>query len=415
MKKGLFASLVLLFTGLSLAGQSGFRPGYVIKADHDTLNGLVYYGAEKGFEKECRFKRFDIAREVVYAPDQLIGYGFRNSRYFEAKKKGLNARFLECLLKGTISVYIHPGDFKGGVYVESPETGFFQLKQAHNKISGAGEPGDYRAVLNWLADKSGEASQQVNQVKFEATAIVAFLRNAGSGAGYPEQAYARSDRVHVLGDNSLLPASSRLTLGIAGGYQFLMMGIEGTNVTPFFRAADFNFSYRPAAGLFLNRQFSKRSDRASAEIGLQYLQDTYYAYAEYTYESDQRRDDIFVEFQALQLPVSLKFMLGTGKNRPYIRIGAYKTFLLSSSYERISERDNESEIYLNSYHNYVYHNAFGLTGGMGLEFRMGNVRKISLEAGYMKDFQNLKLPGAKDIYNGDITSNGLSLMARISL
>ncbi len=415
MKKGLVASLVLLFLGFSLAGQSGFRPGYIIKPDQDTLNGLVFYGAEKGFEKECRFKRFDIAREVVYAPDQLIGYGFRNGRYFEAKKTGRNARFLECLLKGTISVFIHPGDLKGKVYVENPEAGLFELTQTRNRIEDVGDLGDYRAVLNWLADKNGGASQQVSQVLFDAQAIASFLRNAGTRAGYVEKTFAKSERVHVLGDKSLLPPASRFTFGITGGYQFLMMGIEGTNVTPFFRAADFNFSYRPAAGLFLNRQFSKRSDRVSAEIGLLYLQDTYYAYAEYTYEMDVRRDDIFVDFQALQLPLSLKFMLGTGKNRPYIRVGAYKTFLLSSSYERISERDNESEIYLNSYRDYIFNNTLGLTGGLGLEFRVGNVRKISVEAGYMKDFQNLTLPGAKYIYNSDITSNGFSLMARISL
>lgn len=415
MKKWFIIPVIGLLFSISAFGQAGFRPGYVIKTDRDTLNGLVYYGTDSYFRKECRFKRFDIARDVSYDPKDIIGYGFRNGRFFESKMEGKKNLFLECLLKGTISVYIYPGDLNGQIFIENQDAGLFQLTKTRNKIKDVGDLGDYKAVLNWLIDKSGKSSSQIIQVQFSAMAITSYLKSAGAKSGYEERGYARSESVHVLKDFSIVSPTSKMTFGLTGGYQYFIVGIPGTNLTPYFKAADFNTSYRPVAGVFLNRKFSKRSDFLSADIAAYYLQDTYYAYAEYVYNMDTYRDDILINFKALQVPITLKFMFGKGTTHPFIRLGGFKTFYLSNSYERLSEQEDDNEIYMNSHNDYTFSGEYGLTGGAGLDFRLGTTRKLSIEAMYNHCFQKITHTGASDIYNSDINSKGISLMARISL
>ena len=113
MKKASFVSIVLVIFSFSIMAQSGFRPGFVIKNNGDTLNGLVFYGANGKFEKSCLFKRFEIAQEISYASDQIKAYGFNNGRYFESKTVGRKKTFFECLVKGEVSVYIVPGKLYG--------------------------------------------------------------------------------------------------------------------------------------------------------------------------------------------------------------------------------------------------------------------------------------------------------------
>ncbi len=127
MKKAIFVSIVLVIFSFSIMAQSGFRPGFIIKNNGDTLNGLVFYGSNGKFEKSCLFKRFEIAQEISYSPGQIKAYGFRNGRYFESKTIGRKKTFLECLVKGDVSVYIIPGKYKGTVYLQSPQTGLFKL------------------------------------------------------------------------------------------------------------------------------------------------------------------------------------------------------------------------------------------------------------------------------------------------
>ncbi len=91
----------LLFWCLSGRAQVGFRQGYVVKNNGDTLTGLLFYGTNGRFAKACRFKRFEIIREVTYRPDDLLAFGFRNGRHFESKFDGKRQAFAECVVKAS--------------------------------------------------------------------------------------------------------------------------------------------------------------------------------------------------------------------------------------------------------------------------------------------------------------------------
>jgi hypothetical protein len=59
----------------------------------------------------------------------------------------------------------------------------------------------------------------------------------------------------------------------------------------------------------------------------------------------------------------------------------------------------------------------GFQGGLGIEFQLGNARRISFEAGYMQGYQALIY--TEDVYyvpmNNKIKSRVISLMFRVNL
>jgi hypothetical protein len=413
MKRSFWAIIILVQLSAAGMAQAGFRPGFIIKSNNDTLNGLVYYGKDGKFEKECRFKRFDIAEAVTYSPDQLKAYGFRNGRYFESKSPANRNIFLECIEKGPVSVYINPGKPNGQVYLEQGSTGILKLAKGTNNIQGTGNFSSFRETVIALLNKSGIQAVSADKLAYRAADIGMFIRKSGAaGAGKTRSFYATSP-VHYIQDFSLVKPASIWSIGFTGGYQYLLINVDGSNYVKYFNVEKFNPSYRPAAGIYITHPFSRKSNLASFDVAAYYFRDTYYCFTTYKDAQITYRDDIFMDFSAIQVPLSLKLTFGKGHMHPYIKAGAFMTFLVSQSYIRYSERQLLNVIYTNHFSDYKFKNETGFLGGIGFDFRMGAARTISLEAGYMNGKQRM------EGYNSDVTTwmhtSTISIMARISL
>ncbi len=89
-----FVFLILFLTAGNLLSQKVFRDGYIIKKSGETLNGLVEYSVKQGAPSECRFKRFDIAHEVVYSANDIKAFGYRNGNRYESKEFNSKTSFL---------------------------------------------------------------------------------------------------------------------------------------------------------------------------------------------------------------------------------------------------------------------------------------------------------------------------------
>jgi outer membrane protein W len=349
--------LIMLLQYPEIYAQADFRKGYIVKVNGDTLTGLVYYGINRKFRKHCRFKRFDLVRQVKYGPENLTAFGFRNGRHFESRTAGNKRIFLECYEKGPVNTYGFPG-----------------------------KPVDPRFTV------------------------------VDSTAGQGLRAFTRTPPVHPITDYSFIATGSRWTAGITGGMQFLKIDIPGQSSTRYFTEADYPASYRPLAGVTVNRRFSKKNDHFSLDLSVSYLADQYYGYAEYKTLSDCR-DDLFLEFSALHVPLSLRYMAGYRGLRPYLKAGFYQSFLLTSHYSRFAERQFGTEIYSDRYSDFKINNDKGFQIGMGLEIPMGTVRKVSIEAWYMQGNQTLTYTGSfySEPLNTKVKSRTFSILAGINL
>ena len=413
MKKAIFVSFVLVLCGYSMMAQSGFRPGFIIKNNGDTLNGLVFYGGNGKFEKSCLFKRFEIAQEVSYSPNQINAYGFRNGRYFESKTTGRNKTFLECLVKGDVSVYIVPGKYNGMVYLQSEHTGLFKLAKGGNKLGEAGNFNNYRDALAWMLNKTGNQEVSLSDLEYDATDIAAAVRESSSLSRNAARGFYLTPGVHYLRDNSVMKEGSLMSAGLTGGYQLVSITTPGNVHTQFFREAKFNTSYRPALGLYINSRFSRKSNLLSASLGLQFVTDSYYGYSEYSDGIEKYRDDIDIDFSEIQAPFSLRLTFGKKGIHPFITAGGFMSFLIDQSYSRLSEAQRGESVYINYFEDFTLDNAFGFIVGAGIQFELGKARLFSLEGGYSKGSQTLSKSNSRAAT--DLNTSVISIMARINL
>ena len=117
----------ILFSSLSEA-QTYFKPGYVIKSEGDTLFGEVDYRGDIRMSKICTFRRN--AKDSVhhFSPDDIIGYRFRDSKYFISKMVDGKKVFLEFLINGRVNIY-YLKDYMGEdhFFIEKDSLGFAEL------------------------------------------------------------------------------------------------------------------------------------------------------------------------------------------------------------------------------------------------------------------------------------------------
>jgi hypothetical protein len=416
INKTLIVFLVLMLAGLYAKGQTGFLPGYIIKNNGDTITGLVFYGTDGKFKNKCRFKRFEILREIAYGPSELRAFGFRNGRRYESKEyKGRNF-FFECRIAGYLSLYSGPGNPNGQLYLEHAATGFIKLFKGTNRMKTGVIFHDFRELLNWLLNQSGYPGKTADSVDYDAASIVRLIRQTEWQPAQPVQVFKHTPSVNWLKDYSFLPGRSSWSFGLTGGYQIVKADVIGNSLTRYFSEAAYDEGSRPSVGFYINYALSKKSGTFSVDLSCLYVSQRYYGYAEYTTISECR-DELFFSYSALQMPLSFKISIGRNRIRPFIKAGVYGSFLLGSDYKRYAERQFGSEIYTDWFSDFHLKNEFGLQGGMGIEIPVGLARRISLEAGYMRG--NQLLIYAEDVYSvpmdNKIKSNVMGIMVSINL
>jgi hypothetical protein len=100
--------MLLLFYATAYS-QYGFRPGYIVKLDGGTEDGLINLHGSAFNAKKCEFKKDSTSAPVIYLPTDIEAYRIKDSKYFISKKVLINNVetnvFLECLISGKVSVY----------------------------------------------------------------------------------------------------------------------------------------------------------------------------------------------------------------------------------------------------------------------------------------------------------------------
>jgi hypothetical protein len=119
--------LFILFSTFAEA-QTYFKPGYVIKSEGDTLFGEVDYRGSFVNSKVCTFRHN--AKDSIrhFSPDDIIGYRFRDSKYYISKMVDGKKVFLEFLINGRVNIYYLKDKWgEDHYYIEKEGLGFAQI------------------------------------------------------------------------------------------------------------------------------------------------------------------------------------------------------------------------------------------------------------------------------------------------
>lgn len=127
MKRFSFLLLTYIFSFCLLQAQSDFRSGYVIKVPGDTLFGEVDYRGDKRMGKSCTFRVSKNDTTIRFTPDEIVGYRFKDSKYFVSKTVNEKKVFLEYLIHGKLDIYYLRDDTTDHYYIEKEDVSLREL------------------------------------------------------------------------------------------------------------------------------------------------------------------------------------------------------------------------------------------------------------------------------------------------
>ena len=411
MKK-IILSLLLTLPGLLLHAQYGYVPGYIIKLNGDTLNGLVYYKSDGELSKSCVFRRFDIAESISYSASRLKGYGFVNGRHFESLQVMGKLKFMECVHEGDLSLFIEPGKSKGKFYIKHKGSNLIKLLPGKNTVEGMGEWASFREVLAYLmADYSGT---EINNTSYTIESLTNLIKKYNTQKGQIGRTYNLTPSSHLLGDFTLNKSKPYVDFGIAAGYQFALLQINNTKKN-YLKAGDYYTSPRLVAGFYLSRKTTNAYSNVSYDISALFFNDTYYAFSAYESLSYTYSGDILIDLTGIQVPAGFKIDISDSEIKPYIKAGGMYTFLIKTNYTRIEEEFdlNFNIVRTNVDHHYNITSAIAFHGALGIELPFGLARRIAFELMYQRDAQNLRNPA--EVHWGKLYNNNFSLIIRTNL
>ena len=212
----------ILFTFLSasdLFGQKVFREGYVVKKTGEVMTGFVEYSTKRGIPSECKFKRFDIAREVTYSPDEIQAFGYSNGNRYESREFSGKVSFFEVIVTGKIILYQ-----KGSAYyLDKDKSGLVQLRNGSVKYNSADGIKEFKKLsefLNYITEgKTGTVPDKFN-VNNE---IVALITAYDKGSGQSYNVFSRTISEKQLSQEFRESDRNRNKIGIIGGINLYIL------------------------------------------------------------------------------------------------------------------------------------------------------------------------------------------------
>jgi hypothetical protein len=366
--------LILFLTAGNLLSQKVFRDGYIVKKTGETLNGLVEYSVKQGAPSECRFKRFDIANEVVYSANDIKAFGYRNGNRYESKEFNSRTSFYEVLAAGKIFLYARGSEF----FVEKDNSGLTSLKKVPVSFISGEQKNEYKTaaeLLRFLTEGKTTVPEKLDMKNDLVPLIAEYNRNAGEGS----KVYNRTMSASAVEKIALASGEHRNIFGVMTGVAGYMLNMEKLNVDYVPAPAK---EFCPVFGLSYERILSRKSGKLSFSIEILGFRQTFYTYSEWKDFHGTIRSDAFYDFTAVKAPVMFRYSPLTGKKFvPYISAGIAFQYLLDHNFRNIEEIENNShEISTYEYENFTFNpREITALAGIGVKTRLYNNIFLNLQ------------------------------------
>jgi len=415
MKRPLIIILFsLLFFFTNAFSQPGFRPGFVIKNNGDTLFGIIYYSGNNKLTKECRFKHFDIGKEFRFTGKQIKGYGFRNGRDYTSASFLDKNGFMEVILSGRVTLCQSK---KNKLYLSKDGKTPVKLTRA-NMSDGNRQYDDYKEYLHYLMDDQPSLLEPVNNAEFNLASIASLVHEYNTASADLVE-YSHTPSLNFLKDLSVSRNTSSTRLNIRVDYELTFMHAKPNNLK-FFEEGGFIPSWHPFVGIQLEQRINRRVPGLFFDAGLGYYSDEFYKYAEYSdINNGIYRDDIYVGKKAVNLSLGMHYTFSSLVHKPFLRMGMTGDLIPWYSYSRYSEVEQYGVV--RSYASNTidsYTREMGFYAAAGYDFAIGSSRNLCLEVQYKYgNFSLNNVEGVSMYWKNDviILSHTVGIGLRINL
>jgi ribosomal protein L27 len=385
--KSLVLILIISCTVQGSFAQKIFRDGYIVKKTGESLTGLVQYSDKQGIPSECTFKRFDIAREVVYAPSDIQAFGYRNGNRYESREIDNKVTFLEVIATGKIILYQKGSKY----YIDKDHLGLVELKNGpviYNSNEGKKEFKNLPSFLTSVTEgKAGSVPEKFN-VKEDIVPLV-ITYNKASGNSY--NVFNRSISEKQLTQETWKSGASKNRFGVMAGVNMYklnlkfnpdMYGITNEDYVP-----NPEKETGPVFGLTYERLISRRSDRFSIRIDMLFNSQDFYCYSERENNvGGITRDETNFSFSGLKFPILFQYSLTGGRIVPYVNAGVAYQYFLSTDYHHVAEQENTFHEIFTYHDSNMLFKSGELTGAGGLGVRTRIFSSINIHLMYMFEY-----------------------------
>ena len=339
--KSLFFILLILSFGKDIYCQKIFRDGYIVKKTGESIKGIVEYSIDQAIPTVCTFKRFDIARKVVYSPKDILAFGYKNGNRYESREVNNKSSFYEVIVTGKIILY-HKGS---KYYLDKDHLGMVELKNGTITYFSNGAKTEYKSLPEFLIfiteGKAGTISDRFN-LKDE---IVPLITSYDKESGKSYYAFNRSISEKQLTQEIHESGAYKNKIGIMSGVNLYMLNLK---YRYFVYAHDMNnylpdpkINISPIIGLSYERLISRKSDRLSIRLDLLCTKQNFYCHGERTSISgDISKDNAFFNFTGIKAPVLLQYSITGSRIVPYFNAGIAYQIFIDNNYHHTVETEN---------------------------------------------------------------------------
>ncbi len=342
----LTALLCVFFT--SLFAKNNFKPGYIIKANNDTIRGLIDYGAAVHNAAHCSFRKDSASTVINYLPAELKGYGFTFNRHFVTKEVKLEAAadsayfFLEYLVKGPVDLYFLDDRGLTHFFIEQKNV-LYELtndpvKIVENGVTYTKTSNKYKGILKYALQNVPGIQPDIERTAFNRKSLVALLekyyRSLEKNSGYvtyheikmkgPHEKWKFHIGLNVGYNHSNMNVVSAIT---TKKYMFPASPTVHMSIDPIITGGNFPDSQPVGSSnnnLFPGLLLNFRSGKNTVGIEVNYNKNNF------------TLTDFKLNTQQLILPITYKREFGYQKKlMPYINIGLCLNYTFSTDVENL--------------------------------------------------------------------------------
>lgn len=339
-----------LFTGLYA------QNGYILRDIASPINENIIDNGPIQNSKFCVVRRYDTS--FVYTPNDIRGYGFKNSKEYLSREIMINESsqkvFLEVMenSKNNISLYFYRDKSGSRYFIAKDSSSFLEIYKNEK-----GSKLNFNDTLSKLLNNCNMTTQEHKHVLFKKNSLTRFVNqyNECKYKSFPRFRYGAymAYNIYKYHFKELDHFSENIELTNFGGFSYHLF------IDKPIYAGDFSFH--------LELSYAKKS-----------------------YSSNMRYDNLEYDFlsnvSTIGVPILFRYTPpSTNKIQPYINMGGIINFNFKID-NMISEyKYDEKDVYIIlSEFDYINKRQVGYAIGGGIEYKIGNKYALQAELRYNK-------------------------------
>jgi hypothetical protein len=384
--KSLFLCFVLSILFIFNVDAASYSKGYVVDNKNDTIYGLLKLGNNTSNAQKCILKDSINQAEHVYTPVDINSYRFSNGKYYVSRSITIDEVtkkvFLEYLVKGIVDIYFYSDELAGYYFVDKGDGILVELKNTKYTVQEDDKTyqrnkNEYIKILGQIFQDSPRTCEELMRSELDYKSLTKLVVDYHTDMCTSEKCVVYEKKL----------SSEKLRFGLLFGLNSVSLTKGRVDDVSFFRNLQLSSVVYPSVGCFAEVKLPYiNNDLLFAQYEASFWQEIHKGTTSYLTDNSLVTNDIKDSKFNFKNSLLLKYDLSREKLRPFLLVGFFAQFALSSKFER-----TQSIQYYNSSNKYIensndsspfFNIEVGPVGGLGLKYKIAEKRELFIDLRY---------------------------------